>query len=89
MGSGRICPKLRGNAKGRAFVIGAQEAIQDPTVVTGIFLINKLYTNVLFDTGDDKSYITPEYRKFLNHPSSKLREAYRVEMDNNQFGSTQ
>ena len=53
-------------------------------MVTGTFLINNLYENILFDTDTDRSYITPKFRKLLDHPSSKLREAYRVEMANGQ-----
>ena len=59
-------------------MIGARKAIQDVMVVTYTFLINDLYTNVLFDTGTDRIYITPEFGKLLNYASSKLREAYRV-----------
>ena len=77
-----------GNAKGRACVIGAKEVVQDLTVVIGMFPINNIYANVLFDTDVDKSYITPEFRELLDHPSSKLREAYRVEMANGQVART-
>lgn len=48
----RSCPKLRdrgGNSKGRAFVIGIRDVIQDSNVVIGTFLINNLYENILFD----------------------------------------
>ena len=69
------------------FVIGAREAVEDPTVVTCTFLINNLYAKILFDTGADRSYITHDFRKLLDYPSSKLREAYKVEMDNDQASS--
>lgn len=86
------CPKLKGqggNSRSRVFVIWAKEFIQDPTVVTGMFLINNLYENILFNTGVDRSYITLEFRKLLTHSSSKLRVAHRVEMANDQVSSTQ
>ena len=43
---------------------------------------------MLFGTRADKSCINSKFRKLLNHPSSKLREAYRVELFNGQIGST-
>ena len=76
------CQELKGQegkSRIREIMIGGREAAQDPTVVTGMFLIYTLYANILFDTNADKSYITPKFRKLLDHPSSKLREAYKVE----------
>lgn len=78
-----------GNARGRAFLIGVMDAIQDPNVVINTFLIHNLYVNILFDSGADKSYVIPKFRQLLNHPSSKLREVYIVEMANVQIGITQ
>lgn len=75
--------KVKGTSSiGRKFVIGARDDVHDPTVVGGTYLINDLYVNALFNFGADKSYITPEFRKLLNHPCSKLRETYIVEMAN-------
>lgn len=34
-------------------------------VVIGMFLINDIYANVLFDTYADRSYINLEFRKLL------------------------
>ena len=78
----RNCPKLKkgdGTARGRAFVIGNKDAIQDPSVVTSTFLINNLYATILFDSGADRSFITPSFKEILNHESSKLDVAYEVE----------
>lgn len=86
----RNCPKLRnmgGTAHGRAFVIGNKEAIQDPLVVTGTFLINHLYATVLFDSGADKSFITTTFKELLNHETKKLDVAYEVEVENGQIES--
>lgn len=47
----RDCLKLKGhedNARSRTFFIGAREAVQDLTVVTGTFLFNNLYANIYF-----------------------------------------
>ncbi|XP_023760065.1 uncharacterized protein LOC111908470 [Lactuca sativa] len=81
------CPKLRsqgGIGRGRAFVIRSREAIQDPSVVSGRFLIDNLYASILFDSGADRSFITPIFRKLLSYESSKLKEIYEVEIANGQ-----
>src|SRR5581483_653260 len=61
--------------RGRAFVMTAAEAEEAPNVVTGTFLVNSLRAKVLFDSGADYSYATPELLKLscvkfepLDHP---------------------
>ena len=83
------CPKLgrpAGNARGRAFVIGRKEAREEPTVVTGTFLLNNLHAIVLFDSGADRSFISLRFRNYLNHKAIKLKEPYAVELANGQTG---
>ncbi|KAJ9543820.1 hypothetical protein OSB04_023527 [Centaurea solstitialis] len=46
--------------RARAFRMIAEEAEEAPDVVTGTFLVNSLRAKVLFDTGADYSYATPE-----------------------------
>lgn len=58
-------------------MIGNRDAIQDPTVVTNTFPINNLYATILFDSGADKSFITPTFRQLLNNESSKLDVALK------------
>lgn len=62
------------------FVISMKDAIQDPTVVTGIFHVNNLYASILFDYGAERSFITPNFRKNLSHKSRKLNEPSVVEI---------
>ncbi|XP_023763050.1 uncharacterized protein LOC111911512 [Lactuca sativa] len=84
-------PKLRsqgGIGRGRVFVIGSGEAIQDPSVVSGTFLIDNLYATILFDSGADRSFITPTFRKLLSHKPSRLKEIYEVEIANGQSEKT-
>ncbi|KAJ9552857.1 hypothetical protein OSB04_016902 [Centaurea solstitialis] len=50
-------------ARSRAFRMTAEEAEEAPEVVTGTFLINSICAKVLFDTGSDYSYATPELLK--------------------------
>ena len=51
-----------GQARERAFVIGVEEARQDPNVVTGTFLLNEHYVSVLFDSGAERSFVSLEFR---------------------------
>ncbi|KAI3785274.1 hypothetical protein L1987_44390 [Smallanthus sonchifolius] len=83
------CPRLnRGNnnntpaANGRAFVIGAPEALQDPAVVTGTFLLDNHFVSILFDTGADKSFVSTDFVPMLNLRPTKLDSAYTIELAN-------
>ncbi|KAI3715141.1 hypothetical protein L6452_22111 [Arctium lappa] len=71
-------------ARGRVFEIGAEEARQNPDVVTGMFLLNNHYASVLFDTGADRSYVSLDFRPKINLRSQKLNEVYTIEFANGQ-----
>ena len=52
----RNCPNTKNvGSVGRVFEIGHEEAIADPTVVTGTFLLNNSYACILFDSGARKA----------------------------------
>jgi hypothetical protein len=80
------CPKLKenkttvGKPKGRAFVMNAETAREEPDVVTGTFLINNHYAFVLFDTGASRSFVSMEFRPRIELDSSKLPNAYTIEL---------
>jgi hypothetical protein len=78
----RDCPKLNNQARGRAFVIGAGDARQDPNVVTGTFPLNGHYASVLFDTGADFSFVSVEFKRLLGLKTSKLDTPYSIELAN-------
>ncbi|XP_022015093.1 uncharacterized protein LOC110914614 [Helianthus annuus] len=77
------CPKLQQGAKregkkdeppkarGRMFQLTSDEAKASPDVVSGIFLVNFMPMNVLFDSGASRSFISNE---LLAHPSFKLEK---------------
>ncbi|GKF01678.1 hypothetical protein Tco_0028601 [Tanacetum coccineum] len=44
-------------ARGRAFMLGLEEARQDPNIVTGTFTLNNHYATTLFDSGADYSFV--------------------------------
>ncbi|GKB35281.1 putative reverse transcriptase domain-containing protein [Tanacetum coccineum] len=48
-------------ARGRAFVMGAEEAHQDPNIVTGTFTLNNHYATTLFDSDADYSFVSTTF----------------------------
>jgi hypothetical protein len=72
-------------ARGRAFVMGAQEAQQDPRVVTGTFLICDQPAFILFDFGADRSFVSDEFRTLISCASSPLVPAFEIELADGQF----
>ncbi|XP_076909780.1 uncharacterized protein LOC143567197 [Bidens hawaiensis] len=86
------CPKLKNQnhnpARGRAFVMRAGDARQDPNVVTGTFLINNCYASILFDTGADLSFVSTKFRHLLGKESSALTDKYNIELANGKLIET-
>ncbi|KAD2394393.1 hypothetical protein E3N88_41370 [Mikania micrantha] len=80
------CPKKAQQAvqapRGRAFVIGAPAARQDPNVVTGTFLLHDFYASVLFDTGADQSFISADFACQLDSIEEQLDSPYIIEVAN-------
>ncbi|KAJ9542320.1 hypothetical protein OSB04_028826 [Centaurea solstitialis] len=85
----QVQPANQGNrgglARGRAFVIGAEEARQNPDVVTGTFLLNNYPATVLFDSGADRSYVSLEFRPKINKKSQNLKEEHVIEYSNGEL----
>ncbi|GJZ61644.1 reverse transcriptase domain-containing protein [Tanacetum coccineum] len=46
---------------GRAFMMGAEEACQDPNIVTGTFTLNNHYAKTLFDSGADYNFVSTTF----------------------------
>ncbi|GKB18692.1 putative reverse transcriptase domain-containing protein [Tanacetum coccineum] len=53
-------------AHGRAFVMGAKEARQDPNIVTSTFTLNNHYATTLFDSGADYSFVSTTFIHLLD-----------------------
>ncbi|GKB18342.1 hypothetical protein Tco_0852265 [Tanacetum coccineum] len=68
----------RGNqgnqARGRAFMLGAEEARQDLNIMTGTFTLNKHFATTLFDSGADYSFVSTTFIPLLGLESSDLAE---------------
>ncbi|GJU39801.1 reverse transcriptase domain-containing protein [Tanacetum coccineum] len=56
----------------RAFMLGADEACQDPNIVMGTFTLNDHYANRLFDFGADYSFVSTTFIPLLGIEPSDL-----------------
>nr|XP_043633162.1 uncharacterized protein LOC122604339 [Erigeron canadensis] len=69
-------------ARGRAFVVNAAEARNDPNVVAGTFLLNGHYATVLFDSGADYSFVSTSFVPLLSAKPSPMYMYFDVKMVN-------
>nr|GEV95971.1 reverse transcriptase domain-containing protein [Tanacetum cinerariifolium] len=86
----RECPKLRNNNHGnqgardnapaKVYAVGRAGTDRDDNVVMGTFLLNNRYASVLFDTGTDKSFMSPTFSSQINILPSTLDHSYDVEL---------
>ncbi|GJZ45722.1 putative reverse transcriptase domain-containing protein [Tanacetum coccineum] len=82
-GQGR---RNQGNqARGRAFMLGAEEARQDPNIVTGTFTLNKHFATTLFDSGADYSFVSTTFIPLLGLEPSDLGFKYEIEIASGQL----
>ncbi|GJR13970.1 hypothetical protein Tco_0796622, partial [Tanacetum coccineum] len=79
----------RGNqgnqARGRAFMLGAEEARQDPNIMTGTFTLNDHYATTLFDSGADYSFVSTTFIPLLDIEPSNLGFSYEIEIASGQL----
>ncbi|GKC73579.1 putative reverse transcriptase domain-containing protein [Tanacetum coccineum] len=75
-------PSGSGGARGRAFVLGGGEAVQDPNVVTGTLLLNNCYATVLFESRSDRSFVSTIFSSLINIAPTALDIAYTIELAN-------
>ncbi|GJZ61873.1 reverse transcriptase domain-containing protein, partial [Tanacetum coccineum] len=73
-----ICPRGQGRgnignqARGRAFMLGAEKARQDLNIVTATFTLNDHYATTLFDFGADYSFVSTTFIPLLGIEPSDL-----------------
>ncbi|GJS57291.1 putative reverse transcriptase domain-containing protein [Tanacetum coccineum] len=72
-------------AKGRAFVLGAEEACQDPNIVTCTFTLNNHFATTLFDSGADYSFVSTTFIPLLGIKPSELGYKYEIKIANGQL----
>ncbi|GKA96276.1 putative reverse transcriptase domain-containing protein [Tanacetum coccineum] len=72
-------------ARGRAFMLGAKEARQDPNIVTDTFTLNEHYATTLFDSGADYSFVSTTFIPLLGVEPSDLGFSYEIEIASGQL----
>ncbi|GJR69525.1 putative reverse transcriptase domain-containing protein, partial [Tanacetum coccineum] len=77
-GHGRV--NQRNQARGRAFMLGTEEARQDPNIVTGTFTLNNHFSTTLFDSGADYSFVSTTFIPVLGIEPSELSFKYEIEI---------
>nr|GEW33619.1 hypothetical protein [Tanacetum cinerariifolium] len=71
--------------KGRAFMLGADEARQDPNIVTGTFTLNDHFATTLFDSSVDYSFVFTTFIPLLDIEPSDLGFSYEIEITSGQL----
>nr|GEW97249.1 reverse transcriptase domain-containing protein [Tanacetum cinerariifolium] len=78
----------RGNngnqTRGKAFVMGAEEAHQDLNIVTGTFTLNNHYATTLFDSGANYNLVSTTFIPMLDIEPSNLGFNYEIEIASRQ-----
>ncbi|GKE02882.1 putative reverse transcriptase domain-containing protein [Tanacetum coccineum] len=67
-------------ARGGAFMMGAEEARQDPNIMTGTFTLNNHYATTLFDSGANYSFVSTTFILLLDIEPSDLGLRYEIEI---------
>nr|GEU92148.1 hypothetical protein [Tanacetum cinerariifolium] len=72
-------------ARGRAFMLGAEEARQDPNILMDTFTLNDHFATTLFDFGADYSFVSTTFICLLGIEPSKLGFRYEIEIASGQL----
>ncbi|GKC05456.1 putative reverse transcriptase domain-containing protein, partial [Tanacetum coccineum] len=79
----------RGNqvnqARGRAFMLGAEEAYQDSNIVMGTFTLNNHFATTLFDSGADYSFVSTTFIPLFGLEPNELGFKYEIEIVSGQL----
>nr|GEX34002.1 hypothetical protein [Tanacetum cinerariifolium] len=75
----------RNQARGRAFMLGAEEACQDPNIMTGTFTLNNYFSTALFEFGADYSFVSTTFISMLGIEPSELGFRYEIEIASEQL----
>ncbi|GKB22502.1 putative reverse transcriptase domain-containing protein [Tanacetum coccineum] len=68
-----------------AFILGTEEACQDPNIMTGTFTLNNHYATTLFDSDADYSFFSTAFTPLLGIESSNLGFSYEIEIASEQL----
>nr|GEX27454.1 hypothetical protein [Tanacetum cinerariifolium] len=71
--------------RGRAFMLGEEEARQDPNIMTDTFTLNDHYATTLFDSGTDYSFVSTTFIHVLDIEPNDLGFSYEIEIASRQL----
>ncbi|GJS86732.1 putative reverse transcriptase domain-containing protein [Tanacetum coccineum] len=69
----------------RAFMLGAEEARQDPNIMTGTFTLNDHFATTLFDSGSDYNFVSTTFIPLLDIEPSELGFSYEIKIASGQL----
>ncbi|GJV71730.1 putative reverse transcriptase domain-containing protein [Tanacetum coccineum] len=72
-------------ARGRAFMLGAEEAYQDPNIVMGTFILNDHFATTLFNSGANYSFVSTKFIPLLGLEPNDLGFRYEIEIASRQL----
>ncbi|GJY41992.1 putative reverse transcriptase domain-containing protein [Tanacetum coccineum] len=72
-------------ACGRAFVMGAEEALQDPNIMMGTFSLYNHYATMLFDFGANYSFVSTTFVPLLDIEPISLGFSYDIKIASGQL----
>nr|GEV89708.1 hypothetical protein [Tanacetum cinerariifolium] len=75
-------------AKARSYVFGGGGANSGSNVVMGTFLLNNSYATMLFDSGDDRSFVSTTFSALVDVIPSTLDVSYAVELADGRISKT-
>ncbi|GJS86688.1 putative reverse transcriptase domain-containing protein [Tanacetum coccineum] len=81
----RACYECGSTDHVRAFMLGAEEARQDPNIVTGTFTLNNHFSTTLFDSSADYSFVSTTFIPLLGLEPSELGFKYEIEIASRQL----
>ncbi|GKE92645.1 putative reverse transcriptase domain-containing protein, partial [Tanacetum coccineum] len=85
---GQVHGNQGNQARGRAFMLGAEETRQDSNIVTGTFTLNDHYATTLFDSGADYSFVSITFIPLLGiEPNDLGIEGHVFDINLIPFGS--
>nr|GEZ18098.1 hypothetical protein [Tanacetum cinerariifolium]GEZ33883.1 hypothetical protein [Tanacetum cinerariifolium] len=86
VGEGRqVCGKNGNQAHGRAFMMGAGDAHQDPNIVMGTFTLDNHYATTLFDFGADYSFVSTTFMTLLDIEPNNFGFSYEIKIASSQL----
>nr|GEW54413.1 hypothetical protein [Tanacetum cinerariifolium] len=72
-------------ARGRAFMLGAEEARKDPNIMTDMFTLDDHFATTLFDSGADDSFVSTTFIPLLGIEPDDLGFRYEIEIVSRQL----